>query len=247
MSFRPAQPGDRPGLTKLWEQAFGDPVSFIDLFFESGFAPERSRVCTMDGRLAAMLYWFDCTLGTERYAYLYAVATDEAFQGRGIATRLMADVHALLAEQGYQGAILSPGSESLYRFYGRMGYETAGFVTEQTLSAAAPLPVRQITMEEYAALRRRFLPPNGIRQEGENLVYLGRFARFYAGDGFLAAVTGSAVAEYLGPRSEIPGLLGALGLETAQVRLPGPDCPLVMGLRFDGQPFGEVYFGFPFD
>lgn len=247
MIFRPAQPEDRPGLTKLWQQAFGDPVSFIDLFLESGFAPERSRVCIEENRLAAMLYWFDCTLGKDRYAYIYAVATDEAFQGRGIATALMEDVHSLLAGSGYQGAILSPGSESLFRFYRRMGYETVGFVTEQTVSAGTPLPLREIGRQEFAALRRELLPANGLRQEGANLAYLSRFARFYAGADWIAAVSGSTAAEYLGPEDRIPGLLGALGLDQARVRLPGNDRPLVMGLSLNGQPLQEVYFGFPFD
>ena len=36
MTFREARPSDRTALTALWQEAFGDPVSFIDLFFESG-------------------------------------------------------------------------------------------------------------------------------------------------------------------------------------------------------------------
>ena len=247
MTFRPARPEDRPGLTKLWQQAFGDPVSFIDLFFESGFAPERSRVCILEDRIAAMLYWFDCTLEKDRYAYIYAVATDGAFQGRGIATALMEDVHSLLAGSGYRGAILSPGSESLFRFYRRMGYETVGFVTEQTFSAGTPMALRETDAQAFAVLRRALLPGNGIRQEGANLAYLSRFARFYAGADWIAAVSGSTAAEYLGPPERIPGLLGALGLDQARVRLPGNDRPLVMGLSLNGQPLQEVYFGFPFD
>lgn len=247
MMFRPAQPADFPDLTKLWQQAFGDPEDFIRMFLESGFAPERSRVCILEDRIAAMLYWFDCALGKDRYAYIYAVATDEAFRGRGIASALMEDVHSLLAGSGYRGAILSPGSESLFRFYRRMGYETLGFVTEQTASAGAPLPLREISPEEFAALRRQLLPGNGIRQEGANLAYLARFARFYAGADWIAAVAGGSVAEYLGPPERIPGLLGALGLDTAQVRQPGHDRPLVMGLSLTGAPLEPVYFGFPFD
>lgn len=249
MIFRPAAPADRPALTKLWEQAFGDPVSFIDLFFESGFAPERSLVAEEAGSIAAMLYWFDCSLGDDRYGYIYAVATERRFQGRGIATALMEQAHRRMGELGYAGAILSPGSASLFRFYGRMGYETAGFVREAEVTAGPPLPLRQLTAEEYAGARRTYLPENGMVQEGANLAYLSRFSRFYAGEGFLAAAAaqGSFVQEFLGDPALIPGLVGALGLEKALVRLPGKDQPLVMGLRFDGGAFPPVYFGFPFD
>lgn len=245
--FRSARPEDRPALTALWQEGFGDPVSFIDLFLESGFAPERSRVAEEDGELCAMLYWFDCELGEERYAYIYAVATAGMHQGRGIASRLMEDVHRHLAQSGYDGAILSPGSASLFRFYGRMGYETVGHISEQEYSAGAPLAVRPLESEEYGRLRRQFLPPNGVRQEGENLSYLSRFAAFYAGEGFVAAVTGSSVAEFLGDPAKIPGFLGALGLKTARVRRPGMGRPLVMGLHFRKPEFPALYFGFPFD
>ena len=247
MVFRNAAASDRSALTRLWQEGFGDPVAFIDLFMESGFTPERSLVAEVDGELAAMLYWFDCRLGSERYGYIYAVATDPRFQGQGIASRLMAETHGLLAQQGYAGAILSPGSESLFRFYGRMGYETCGWVAQRIHSAGAPLPLRQLCTEEYASLRAQMLPDNGMAQEGANLAYLSRFAKFYAGEDFLAAVAGSSVAEFLGKGAKIPGLLGALGLETAQVRRPGSDRPLVMGLRFDRIKFPSVYFGFPFD
>lgn len=249
MIFRPATETDRPALTRLWEQAFGDPVSFIDLFFESGFAPERSLVAEEAGSIAAMLYWFDCALGDDRYGYIYAVATDCRFQGRGIATTLMEAAHRRMAALGYAGAILSPGSESLFRFYGRMGYETAGFVREAEFSAGTPLPLRQLSAEEYAAARRAYLPENGMLQEGANLAYLGRFSRFYVGEGFLAAAAtqGPFVQEFLGDPARIPGLVGALGLEKALVRMPGTERPLVMGLRFDGTAFPPVYFGFPFD
>lgn len=245
--FRAALPADRPTLTKLWQDGFGDPVTFIDLFFESGFAPERSRIALVDDTPAAGLYWFDGLLGDERYAYIYAVATDPAFQGRGIASALMADAHAQLAREGYAGAILSPGSESLFRFYGRMGYKTVGFVSETLHTALGQTAVQPVEPEEFAALRRTLLPKNGIRQEGANLSYLSRFALLYAGDGFAAAVTGPLVAEFLGDETRIPGFLGAVGLEQATVRTPGQDRPLIMGLRFDGAEFPPVYFGFPFD
>lgn len=249
MIFRTATAHDRPALTGLWEQAFGDPVSFIDLFFEAGFAPRRSLVAVEQGQPAAMLYWFDATLGSERYAYIYAVATDRQFQGRGIATALMQEAHRCLAEEGYAGAILSPGSDSLFRFYGRMGYETAGFVTEQEYAAGAPLPIRKLDAQEFAALRAQYLPASGMAQEGANLSFLSRFSDFYAGTGFVACAArqDAFVQEFLGAPEQIPGLVGALGLDRALVRMPGGEKPLVMGLRFDEKPFPPVYFGFPFD
>lgn len=247
--FRASRPSDRSALTGLWQQAFGDEPDFIDAFFASGYAPARSRVAEEKGEIAAMLYWFDCTLKGRKLAYIYAVATEQRFRGRGIASALMADTHAFLTEQGYAGAALSPGSEALFRFYGNMGYMTAGFRSEQTVLAGSPVPIREVEPEEYAVLRRRLLPENGIRQEGASLAFLGRFARFYAGADFVAAVSGEEASclEFLGNNAEISGLLGALGLPEAVVRTPGREIPCAMVKWFTQAPTAEIYLGFPFD
>ena len=80
MMFRPAQPGDFPGLTKLWQQAFGDTDAFLDSFFGTAFSPERCLCIRLEERVAAALYWFDCQWEDKRLAYLYAVATENGFK-----------------------------------------------------------------------------------------------------------------------------------------------------------------------
>lgn len=248
--FRFARTEDRKILTTLWQEAFGDPVEFIDLFFDAAFAPERSRVAVENGTVRGALYWFDCFLNGSKYAYLYAVATFACARGRGVSTALLQDTHETLTQLGYDGAILSPGSESLFRFYEQRGYTTAGSVREATVQAGDPLPVREIGPAEYALLRRRLLPEGGVMQEGANLAYLSRFARFVTGGDFVAAISrvGDSVLEYLGPEEQIPGLLGALGLPSAKVRRPGLGRPLVMAHPLRGQEAPrELYFGLPFD
>lgn len=247
--FRSSRGVDRAALTELWQAAFGDESGFIDAFFEAGYAPQRSRVAVENGEIAGMLYWFDCTLGERRLAYIYAVATEKCFRGRGIASGLMEDVHKLLAAQGYDGAVLSPGSESLFRFYGRMGYVTAGFHSEQKAAAGVPIPVREIGPEEYALLRAALLPENGLGQEGANLEFLHRFARFYAGEDFCAAVSrgGAFCPEFLGDEKRLPGMLGALGLTEVVVRTPGERTPYAMAKWFRGRPEQRLYLGFAFD
>lgn len=241
---------DRELLTNLWKQAFGDERAYIDVFFETAYAPERSLGAWVDDTLAGTLYWFDCILDGERVAYLYAVATDRNFRGQGIASALMERTEAILRDRGYAAAVLSPGSESLFRFYQRLGYVTGGFRKEQPVLAGAPVPVQELDGEEYARVRRGLLPAGGIRQEGENLAFLARFARFYAGEGFCAAVfRGDAFCpEYLGAEKLLPGFLGAVGLEAASVRLPGGEVPVAMikELKKGALP-NPFYLGFPFD
>lgn len=247
--FRYTTMEDRPGLTRLWQEAFGDETAYIDAFFETAYAPQRSRVAVVDGEIAAMHFWFDCELEGEKLAYLYAVATDKRFRGRGVATKLMEDGEAILKERGYAGAILSPGSESLFRFYADRGYETVGYRSEERIMAGAPIPIREVGEQEYAAIRRKLLPENGIRQEGENLRFLHRFSRFYAGAGFCAAVYGSEafLPEFLGDAKNLSGLLGALGVAEASVRMPGGDVSNAMGKWFSPADKKRIYLGFVFD
>ena len=247
--FRYTVAEDRPALTKLWQQGFGDTTAYIDAFFETAYGPERSRVAVMDDEIAGMHFWFDCELAGEKYAYLYAVATDNRFRGQGIATALMEEGEALLRDQGYAGVFLSPGSESLFRFYEKRGYETVGFRSEERIMAGEPIPLREVGEKEYASLRRNLLPENGVRQEGENLRFLHRFCRFYAGEGFCAAVYQGEefLPEYLGEQDMLPGLLGALGLDEASVRSPGNDTPCVMGKWFSPADKSRVYLGFVYD
>lgn len=247
--FRFSAKEDRPTLTRLWQEAFGDAVSYIDAFFETAYAPDRSRVAAVNDEIAGALYWFDCELEGEKYAYLYAVATDERFRGRGIATALMEDAEMLLKKQGYAGALLSPGSGSLFRFYEKRGYGTVGFRSEERIRAGNPIPVREVDMAEYAALRGKLLPENGVRQEGENLRFLRRFCRFFAGEGLCATVYQGEefLPEYLGDLEQLPGVLGALGVEEASVRTIGNDTPCVMGKWFSGADRKRLYLGFVYD
>ena len=51
IEFRYTKPEDRPRLTALWQEAFGDTTAYIDAFFETAYAPERSRVALIDGEI----------------------------------------------------------------------------------------------------------------------------------------------------------------------------------------------------
>ena len=247
--FRYSTWEDRAGLTQLWQQAFGDETPFIDAFFETAYAPVRSRVAVEEGRIAGMLFWFECSYRKEKMAYLYAVATDLSFRGKGIATALMKDCERVLKEQGYDGVILSPGSRELFRFYRERGYRTLGFRREDRIAAGEPVPLREVEPEEYARIRKNLLPEKGIVQEGENLAFLHRFCRFYAGADFCAAVyrTEAFVPEYLGGREGIPGLLGALGLEDASVRTADAVIPCAMAKWLGDRAPEDFYLGFVFD
>ncbi len=234
-----------PELRQLWKEAFGDTDAFLDCFFNTAFSSRRCLCATVGCEIAAAAYWFSCG----QYAYIYAVATGEKHRGKGLCHALMARIHQLLTEQGYAGCMVVPGEESLRQFYGGMGYENFGGITELQCQAGVPLPIRKISTEEYARLRRQYLPHGGVVQEGENLAFLACMAQFYTGEDFLLAATGEGTMlrgiELLGNYNAAPGILGSLGAVHGNFRIPGhTSFAMYKPLCSKNSP---EYFGFAFD
>lgn len=245
-------PGQVPALKALWKTAFGDTDAFLTPFFDIAYSPNRCRCITLDGALAAMLYWFDTACDGQRFAYVYAVATDPEFRNRGLCSILMEDTAALLKEQGYGGILLYPASEGLSRMYGKLGYVRCTTVREFTCNAPeAPVPLRKIGKAEYARLRRNLLPPRGVVQEGAMLDFLDSQADFYAGENWVAAISAEAdglhCQELLGDAAAAPGILGALGKKAGFFRTYGGEKAFAMGYTLGKNCQLPQYFGLPLD
>lgn len=244
-----------PSLRLLWQEAFGDTENFIDSFFSTAFCTDRCRCITADNHAVAALYWFDCLYKDKPIAYIYAVATAKAFRGQGICHKLMEDTHRHLASLGYEGAILVPGSPHLFHFYEDMGYQTCCHISKIRVAAAGTkkeIGIRPVGKEEFAMLRRQFLPEGAVIQEHTNLSFLETQAQFFTSPGFLltASMQNGTVygLELLGNTSLCAEITAALDCIKGTFRTPGTDFPLAMY-----RPLGKstlpppVYFGFPFD
>lgn len=242
-----------PAMRRLWQEAFGDTEEFLDIFGKTAFDVNRSRIVVADGNVAAALYWFDCLHMERRIAYVYAIATAEAYRGRGICHALMENTQRHLMKLGYEGAVLVPGSEGLFRFYESMGYLTCSTIKEFSCPAGAEeVPLRPIDIEEYAKFRRRLLPEGGVVQENENLVFLRAQAQLYAGSGFLLTVRQENDklfgVELLGDETKAAGILKALACAQGTFRVPGEGKPFAMYHSFTGNALpAPTYFGLAFD
>lgn len=241
-----------PRLRSLWKKAFWDTEEFLDIFFSRGFSRKRCRCVTIGNEVAAALYWFGVQCGSEEYAYLYAVATDPAYRGRGFCRALMEDVGQLLAGQGCAGLILVPQDDRLAAMYRKMGYRDCCSVTEFTAPAEdTPLPLRRLTPAEYAEARRRFLPEDAVIQERENLDFLSGYALFFTGGGWLAAVSleGKKLRchELLGDPDAAYALVSALGCQEGFFRIPGTGRPFAQCRMLKPDCKKMSYFGLSFD
>lgn len=245
-------PAQIPALRRLWQQAFGDTDSFLDSFFATGFSPDRCRCLMLDEILRSVLYWFDTVWEDKKLAYLYAVATDAAFQGRGLCRTLIENTHAYLKGRGYAGAVLVPGSAQLFSFYEKLGYRSFGPVMRSDCTwGAYPVFLEKLTPQDYAAARRKYLPADSILQEGETLRFLATQADFYQGNDFLlcCCVENGTLhtQELLGNAAAAPGILKALGVPCGHFRTPGSGKPQAMFHPFVPMDACPAYLGLPLD
>ena len=141
--YRLAGKEDIPEICRLWREAFHEEPTLpsCDCF-----------VAEQDGNIAGMLFAMPQKLKIKQLhkaVYFYAIATLKAYQGRGICRNLMA-----YAENRIDAdcCMLVPASESLFGFYGTLGYETA-FYRNKTAS----LKGQALSMEAYLQKREQLL------------------------------------------------------------------------------------------
>jgi GNAT superfamily N-acetyltransferase len=160
------RPGDQdlPQLLQLWREAFGDSEAETLFYFHHRHRHEHMLVMEADGRITGMLSLLPITLmcaSREHQArYVFAVATQQEFRGRGVSTALLNAAHEVIHEEGGVASILVPASEGLFTFYNKRGYQTAFFADQARLSAEeiASFPLRGKVSgcgaEDYLRIRK---------------------------------------------------------------------------------------------
>ena len=164
-------------LTRLWRTCFHDSEAEVQAFWKR-FADKAGIFCARDGKkVTAMACALPAQLidgAGESYeaAYLYAVATDPAYRGRGLCREVLACAEAALGKQGTDYAILIPAEESLFSLYGRYGYETVFFRGREEISAVPCAgKVEAIDAETYFSLRELLLFDSFVSCDPDFLAY----------------------------------------------------------------------------
>lgn len=173
MISRWADPADTNDLISLWVQCFHDEPEAAASFF-SHFPPQIHTRIIQTGCLAAMASWMSVTIADKDSvipgAYLYAVATHEDCRRKGLCRTLLSELEAELRKQNCQFTALYPAEESLYAYYGSMGY-----VRAMTLTACPSMQKPgdwEIAPDAYRQEREAWLKPPYCRWEGNAYAYL---------------------------------------------------------------------------
>lgn len=149
----------------IWQRCFGDGDAYLDFYYRHGFPLFETLVLRAEGGIRSML-----TLIPAEYrangigypaAYVYAVATDPAAQGKGYASALLKAAHEYLFNKGVAVSALFPASDSLYEYYARLGYRTAFSVCvkryEKSFGLSVYGSIAPAQRETFCALRRKYL------------------------------------------------------------------------------------------
>ena len=121
--MREAVYADIPTITENWQSSFGDERESVDFFVSHRFDKVTTLIFEKDGKIVSQLFLMSVTVcGIEGY-YLYAAATDEKFRGHGIMASLLQYAKETAIKDGKEFIFLVPGTESLYTYYKKHGYE----------------------------------------------------------------------------------------------------------------------------
>ena len=212
------------GILDLWAEAFGDSQEAVSHFFCS-FPDCISYAAEEDGQILSMVHALPQILSPDiPAAYLYAVATRRSHRGRGICKALLAFAEEDLKAR-FRCAVLTPGEPELFRFYEKLGYETAFFRERTAFPGGTP-----ISPAAYARLREEILTVPHMVYDEPTLAYAQQVygLTFYetaagcaaAGEAYTAEVLPGdcggrpfAMIKWLGERTELQNAYLGFALE----------------------------------
>lgn len=106
----------------LWMDVFGDSREEVDRFLLEHHGEENLLTHSEQGRVVSMLHIVELRTDYGPTAYLYAIATDRQWRGRGYASALILRAIDISRARGYGAVMLIPSDPSLVEYYKRFGF-----------------------------------------------------------------------------------------------------------------------------
>lgn len=246
--LRELRPEDVPALTALWADSFGDGEALIRTFFRLLPGMGGGITAEAEGRIAGMAFLIDdlqlvLTDGREaRCGYLYAVAVDPAFRGRGLGAALSRAAFALGREGGAEILCTEPADEGLFGWYEKiLGVSCALRRRCERIPAAHGAPVRH-DAEHYRERRETLLAGLPHLRPGFTALNFAWHLCAENGGGLYAVGDGIAAAYAEDGRAVIRELLAPAGADrralaaSLAAHLRAPEA-----LLYTADPAGEPY------
>ena len=110
-------------MRQVWHDIFGDEEAEIDSFLVR-HSDAMPLIHKENNVVVSMLFMVPLQMWDKRVAYIYAVATQPEYRGRGIASKLLKEALQLIETNGeFDLVALIPSSTESKRLYERLGFE----------------------------------------------------------------------------------------------------------------------------
>ena len=134
MNFTNNSPNyDIKELKNMFIDVFSEDSRFVDMMFENKLTPDNTFIVKENDTIISMAYgmYFDCIVNkaSGKCVYVYGVATDKNYRGKGYMTKIMDDIYNHYKEdKELLFLYLVPASADLFPMYEKLGYETVFYL-----------------------------------------------------------------------------------------------------------------------
>lgn len=168
IELRQAKDEDIDKLKSLWQECFGDEMEYINLYFDNLYKNEYCYVAVQGQTICSMQMFLPATLKNKKGRningrYVYAVATNPDFRGKGIMRKLEEFAKEDVKSKGIEFLTLVPASQSLFNLYKEIGYKNYAYLENVTYDKlkfkqhTKKTDIEEISLNELNDLRAEFL------------------------------------------------------------------------------------------
>ncbi|MBQ2890941.1 MAG: GNAT family N-acetyltransferase [Clostridia bacterium] len=184
----------REGVISLWNKTFKDSREMIENYLDN-MCKNNMVLITEEDRVIAMASILPVTIRDKKGRYVYAVATDENYRGKGYGKAIMDEIDKIIKERDEHFAVLVPASESLFDFYEKLGYKQTVFAPPETKIQEDG---DQIGPEEYFKIRDEILKDlDYVKWSKKDLEYILSFGEIRKINGGAVYIENGKVVENL--------------------------------------------------
>ncbi len=184
----------REGVISLWNKTFKDSREMIENYLDN-MCKNNMVLITEEDKIIAMASILPVTMKDKKGRYVYAVATDEDYRGKGFAKAIMGEIDKIIKEREEHFAVLVPASDSLFEFYKNLGYTQTVFAPPETKIQEGG---DKIGPEEYFKIRDEILKDlDYIKWSEKQLKYILSFGEIRKIKGGAVYIENGKVVENL--------------------------------------------------